>query len=53
MNALTHDSDDGICDLIATLEGFAEAGIDPAFDGECQELERHYAEIRLQFCNVN
>ena len=34
-------------DLIATLDHFADAGIDPAFDNECEELERQFAELRF------
>ena len=35
------------CDLIATLDAFAEAGIDPAFDADMEELERQFAELRF------
>ena len=38
---------EGISDLIATLTRFDEAGIDSAFDAECEELERQFAELRL------
>ena len=34
-------------DLIAALDRFADAGIDPAFDSECEELERQFAEMRF------
>jgi hypothetical protein len=35
-------------DLIAALEACHDAGIDPAFDAECKELERQFAELRFQ-----
>ena len=47
MNALDHSSSGSISNLLATLTAFAEAGIDPAFDSECEELERRLAEYRL------
>ena len=34
-------------DLIATLDRFSDAGIDPAFDSQCEELERQFAELRF------
>ncbi len=34
-------------DLIAALERFDEAGVDPAFDTDMEELERPFAELRL------
>ena len=37
--------------LTESLERFAEAGIDPAYDAEYEELEREFAEIRLTFGN--
>ncbi|HVS34967.1 MAG TPA: hypothetical protein VMS17_05255 [Gemmataceae bacterium] len=43
-NYYTHDN---MSDLIAALDRFADAGIDPAFDAECEELERQFAERRL------
>ncbi len=33
--------------LIETLSCYNDAGIDPAFDGEMEELERQFAEYRL------
>jgi hypothetical protein len=36
-----------VTDLIATLDAFDLAGIDPAFDAECEELERQFAELRF------
>ena len=41
--------DDNICSLIATLDRYAEAGIDPAFDGDMDELERQFAEARFAY----
>jgi hypothetical protein len=35
--------------LTARLNAYAEAGIDPAFDGDMEELERQFAELRLTF----
>jgi hypothetical protein len=49
MTTLNHYGLDSISSLTSTLERFAEAGIDPAFDTECEELERQYAELRLTF----
>ena len=36
-----------LTDLIATLDRFHEAGIDPAFDDDMEEAERQFAELRL------
>jgi hypothetical protein len=41
---------DSIVDLTETLTAYADAGIDPAFDTECEELERQFAELRFA-CN--
>lgn len=49
MNTLNHSTSDSIFNLTAALDAFAEAGIDPAFDAECEELERQFAELRLTF----
>ena len=49
MNSFNHSTTETMSDLIAALDQFAEAGIDPAFDSECEELERQFAEFR---CNV-
>ena len=35
--------------LTETLNRYAEAGIDPAFDTEMEELERQFAELRMTF----
>jgi len=40
-----------LSDLIGRLHAFDEAGIDPTFDSECEELERKFAELRCQFGN--
>jgi hypothetical protein len=40
---------ESLASLIARLDAYAEAGIDPAFDGDLEELERQYGEIRLTF----
>jgi hypothetical protein len=34
-------------DLCAALQQRHDAGIDPAFDSEMEELERQFAELRL------
>jgi hypothetical protein len=49
MNTFNYYSRDSLSDLIATLNRYAEAGIDPAFDTGIEELERQYAELRLTF----
>jgi len=52
MTTFNHRSNDNLPDLLARINAFAEAGIDPAFDTECEELERQFAEIRLT-CDHN
>ena len=47
MNTFNHSPCESISELLATLSAFAEAGIDPAFDAECEELERQFAELRF------
>jgi hypothetical protein len=47
MYTLNHTDPSRILCLIESLEHFAEAGIDPAFDAEYEELEREFAEIRF------
>ena len=47
MNTTNHIASDSLFDLTVALDRCAEAGIDPAFDGECEELERQFAELRL------
>ena len=49
MTTLNHYSADSVLSLTSTLEQLAEAGIDPAFDMEMEELERQFAELRLTF----
>ena len=51
MTVFTHYTGNGISSFIATLDRYAEAGIDPAFDGDMDELERQFAEFRLTFDN--
>jgi hypothetical protein len=36
-----------VFNLIDTLTRYHDAGIDPAFDNDMQELERQFAEYRL------
>ncbi len=52
MNTINQPSFETISDLIAALEKFADAGIDPAFDSECEELERQFAELRVHSINA-
>jgi hypothetical protein len=47
MPTFPHDRFDSYSNFLATLGDYAEAGIDPAFDAACEELERQFAEIRL------
>ena len=47
MNTLNHSTIHSIVNLSASLEAFAEAGIDPAFDSDMDELERQFAELRF------
>jgi hypothetical protein len=42
-----HYSFDNVSQLIATLDRYSEAGIDPAFDTDMDELERQFAELRF------
>lgn len=51
MTTFNHYATDSLLKLTSELERFAEAGIDPAFDSECEELERQFAELRLTFSN--
>lgn len=41
---------DSLSSLTDTLNCYIEAGIDPAFDSEMEELERQFAELR---CTVD
>jgi hypothetical protein len=48
MNTLLHsDVTDSPSSLIDALNRYVEAGIDPAFDSDMDELERQFAEYRL------
>jgi len=49
MTTLNHLATGSFSSLIATLDSYAEAGIDPAFDADTDELERQFAELRLTF----
>ena len=49
MTIFNHHAGDSISSLIATLDRYAEAGIDPAFDGDMEELDRQFAQLRLTF----
>jgi hypothetical protein len=52
MTAFTHTHLDSLSDLNAVLGQYAEAGIDPAFDAGCEELERQFAELRVGIENL-
>ena len=47
MFSFNHHSTGNPAEVIATLDRYVEAGIDPAFDHEMDELERQFAEYRL------
>jgi hypothetical protein len=47
MTTFNHYSGDQISSLIAAIDRYADAGIDPAFDTDLEELERQFAELRL------
>lgn len=49
MTTLNHQASNDISSFIATLQHYAEAGIDPAFDSDMEEVERQFAELRLTF----
>lgn len=49
MNTNTAITTDDMIGLIARLQTFDDAGIDPAFDAEYEELERQFAELRIAF----
>jgi hypothetical protein len=47
MTLFHHDDSDSVSGLTAALQDYADAGIDPAFDADLEELERQFAELRL------
>ena len=47
MTTFNHHAGDSIYGLTAKLQRFVDAGIDPAFDAEMEELERQFAELRV------
>ncbi len=47
MTTLNHYTAAHLHQLTATLQDYADAGIDPAFDMDMEELERQFAELRL------
>lgn len=49
MTTFNHYANDSSPNIIAALDRFADAGIDPAFDTDMEELERQFAELRLTF----
>jgi hypothetical protein len=42
-----HPAYSELSSLTAALQQYVDAGIDPAFDAEMEELERQFAELRL------
>lgn len=42
---------DHVPDLITRLRTPDDAGVDPAFDSDMEELDRRFAELRLTYCN--
>lgn len=49
MPTFNHYASDNFFRLMAALDRHVEAGIDPAFDSDMEELERQFAELRLTF----
>jgi hypothetical protein len=47
MTTFHHYTFDSMSDLTDALSAYAEAGLDPAFDTEMEELERQFAELRM------
>jgi hypothetical protein len=47
MNTFSPATRESMSDLMARFQRFDDAGIDPIFDTECEELERQFAELRL------
>lgn len=47
MSSLNHYTFDSISELSDTLNAYHDAGIDPAYDSEMEELERQFAELRI------
>lgn len=47
MTTFNHDAINDISGLIAAIDRYTHAGIDPAFDSDLEELERQFAELRL------
>ena len=43
-----HYSFDNQSDLNAALQQLHDAGVDPAFDSDMEELERQFSELRFQ-----
>ncbi len=48
MNTLNHYEPSHVLNLIESIDRYAEAGIDPAFDADYDDLEREFAEARFQ-----
>jgi hypothetical protein len=47
MTMLNHYAGESLLSLTCALDRFGEAGIDPSFDTDMEELERQFAELRL------
>ena len=48
-----HYSYDHPADLIGAIQHLHDAGVDPAFDSEMEELERQFAELRISHAYHN
>ncbi len=46
-----HSAADHLHRLLATLDDYASACLDPDFDAGAEELERQFAELRLTFAH--
>jgi len=47
-----HSTYDTMSGLTARLQESHDAGIDPAFDADMEELERQFAQFRLTFARI-
>lgn len=50
MNSFNYTTND-MSGLAAVLERLIDAGVDPAFDSDLEELERQFAECRFAICD--
>lgn len=52
MTTFNDRSFNNLPDLIDRLDALDQAGVDPAFDSEMEELDRQFAELRLTYSNA-